>query len=144
MSEDKQALFCVCCFASDTGGSWGEVCLPYSCINCGAGGSTIELKEWQVKEIRRNASWVGRRYYPNDDDLKIDNELKMLRSLQTEFHGRTATLNDGGWWDVRQATSPNSYTSISVKADSQDEALLKTKDKLPYVVCDHGGHVTIK
>lgn len=61
--------FCPCCFASSTEGSWNHAVVAGYCTNCG-NGSTVELPEWAIAEIRRNASWVGKRYYPNEEDKK--------------------------------------------------------------------------
>lgn len=70
-AEDRNKVekFCPCCFASETSGSWDHVVIGGYCTNCG-NGSTVDLPVWAIEEIRRNASWVGKRYYPCDEDKK--------------------------------------------------------------------------
>lgn len=36
-------------------------------MNCGSGG-LVPMPEWAVSSIRFQASWVGKRYYPHDED----------------------------------------------------------------------------
>jgi len=69
--------FCTMCFASERNGSWGCTTMNNYCLNCGAGGTTVEIPEWAIENIRKNASWVGKRYYPCDEDRNpnYDNSL---------------------------------------------------------------------
>lgn len=65
------AQFCVCCFADSVwGGSWGGDVFQGGCMNCGAGGSSITLSLMDIKQIRQQASWVGKRYYPHEEDFE--------------------------------------------------------------------------
>lgn len=125
-SPQLDAYFCVCCFVSAD-----EASLPHICLGCGATGSTIVLKLWQVKEIKRNGRHVGDR---NSDDDRLDKELRILRSLQITFWGRDAVQIKDGLWEVTQLESNGTARySVTVKADSKEEALKKTKTDLPYV-----------
>jgi hypothetical protein len=133
-------LFCPCCFASSEGGSWGEVVIEGHCFNCGAGGSGIEMKRWAVDSIRQQASWVGKRYYPHDEDKQRHEELKVLRALIPSFPGRTARLSEDGkasepgklvWW-VEQVTGAQTTTSVSIEAATAEEAIEASRFLLPY------------
>ncbi len=119
----------------------------WNCINCGAGDSVYEMQDWAAREIKRGACWWGRQHQPDDGYKEIIKELKMLRSMQTEFHGRSVSRiqdGQGDKWQVRQELTPGSSVTVWVSAGSSEEALEKTKAELPYVTCDHPEHVTIK
>ena len=94
MSDDIRD-FCPRCFASDMSGSWDQTVVGNHCYNCGASPS-VRLPDWAVDCIREQASWVGKRYYPNDEDKEMAAELKELRSRMTEFPGRTIEHIDIG------------------------------------------------
>jgi len=138
MSESNKEgiiLFCVRCFASSDNSSWGESLIDGHCFNCGAGGATVNLPRWAVESIRQQASWVGKRYYPNQEDYDRSEEINRLRSKMTSFPGREAQLSaaDDGSWMVRQKTPGRSWISIFIEdANSAEDALEKTKTKLPY------------
>lgn len=127
--------FCPGCFATSEDGSWGSVVLGDYCLNCGAGG-TVTIPRWAVTSIRRQASWVGKRYYPCDEDFEKYAELKALRALVKSFPGRTAEPdkeNPRRFW-VKQQISENKSISTSVDASSIDEAIEASRySGLPYV-----------
>jgi len=139
----EQVSFCPQCFADDYEGSWGAGVLPGGhCINCGAGGA-IPMPRWAVEQIRQSASWVGRRYYPGDEDREIEAERRALLATVTTFPGRVAeparTLEGREWvlepghWTVKQYLTDGRSISTTVKADSADEAIEKTRYALRYV-----------
>ncbi len=64
MSDSPFLIFCPLCFASEESSSWGADVMDGHCFNCGASGGTVHLPAWAISEIRKNASWVGKRYYP--------------------------------------------------------------------------------
>ncbi len=143
-NSDKTELFCVKCFASEKSSSWGGQVVEGHCLNCGAGGTTIQIPTWAVEEIRKNASWVGKRYYPATEDLENQRELKALRERMTEFPGRSArcvgALNEtpeeralSPMWEVKQSTGEDSECCVYVRAATEAEALAKAKTQLPYV-----------
>lgn len=72
--------FCPSCFASNENGSWNHVVVDNLCSNCGSIG-TVKLPRWAVESIRRSASWVGKRYYPSEEDLLNSRELRYLRHI---------------------------------------------------------------
>lgn len=132
--RDAIREFCPGCFADDLGGSWNHTTQGGYCNNCGAGG-TVQIPVWAVESIRKQASWVGKRYYPADEDLRIQRELKYHRSLAELPPDRTAKAvevgEEDGYWSVVQP-QPGGTIQCSVKADSAEEALQKTKDRLPW------------
>jgi hypothetical protein len=128
-------LFCVCCFASEKDASWGGEVIKDHCFNCGASGSPVELEEWQIKSIRQQASWVGKRYYPHEEDNEIHLELKYAREKLPLPKDRTARLvsdSKEDYW-VSQPLKNGSNISVTVKARSEEEALQKSKLKLPLI-----------
>lgn len=116
---EPSSLFCVRCFADDKdGGSWSGGVVPGHCMNCGAGGSVVSIPPWAVKSIRSSASWVGKRYYPSDEDREIREELIALRALVPSFPGRTATeyvdsVTGELYWTVRQETTPGLWEQMT-------------------------------
>lgn len=90
---DDVRWFCVRCFADDHGGSWGDGTHPSAghCANCGAGESLVAIPPWAVASIREQASWVGKRYYPHEEDRATTRELRVLRCKLDPFScpGRT-------------------------------------------------------
>lgn len=128
--------FCTSCFATSEDGSGGGTAHADYCTNCGSGGSSILIPAWAVTEIRRTASWVGKRYYPDREDFEISAELKKLRLAQQEYPGRSATpLTDSGWFNVSQKTPSGSISTV-VKAGTVHEALDLTKGSLPYFTAE--------
>jgi hypothetical protein len=138
--EDRDAIrsFCPCCFADNVGGSWGVGTIGSHCMNCG-NGSTVTLPAWAVESIREQASWVGKRYYPHEEDREAYEERKTLRGLQTVFAGRSARpIRDaegapepGHWW-VDQEKPGGGCVSTTLDALSEAEALEKAKTALPF------------
>lgn len=130
-------LFCPCCFSSEDGGSWGGQAFESGCANCG-NGSTINIPRWSVESIREQASWVGKRYYPNQEDKEACEERRRLIDLVKDFPGRTAEGTDYLEWNVTQKLLKFPYTSASVMvsvtgAETAADAIEKTKYDLPYV-----------
>ena len=145
-NQNDRMLFCVLCFADNEDGSWGSGVMgdegSSHCLNCGAGGSAIPMQRWAVENIRRSASWVGKRYYANEEDIAQHEELKALRKLVKDFPGRVAEPargegNEGSWMVCQALKKPGSTTSILVKAASAEAALEDARDKLPYVPEPH-------
>lgn len=136
------ALFCVHCFASDTDGSWdhmvnGDNCQNY-CTNCGGAQTSVEIPRWAVEEIRKNASWVGKRYYPHEEDTERRVELEALRRTIKVFPGRIAAPieregDEEQRYRVIQPLSAKKNIEITINADSEEIALNKAKTMLPYV-----------
>jgi hypothetical protein len=137
--------FCAKCFASNENGSWGggiDVAQDEkrtNCSNCGAWGCAVKIPRWAVESIREQASWVGKRYYPIDEDKARYAEIQALRALVTEFPGRSAEKipedhpDDVDQWWVHQELPHGGSTSTSVKAKSAEEALKKGRLLLPYI-----------
>jgi hypothetical protein len=135
MSEfilDALQDFCPRCFATESDGSWGHTVMGGGCTNCGSS-STVSLPKWAVDSIREQASWVGKRYYPNKEDTEQAEELKLLRKSMTVFPGRTIEHTDLNQFRVIQKTGKNSTIVTSVTAKDIDEAWEKAKSLLPYV-----------
>lgn len=131
MSDDIRD-FCPRCFASDLSGSWSHTVQDGYCSNCGASPS-VRLPEWAVESIREQASWVGKRYYPNDEDTEMATELKELRSRMTEFPGRSIEKMEPGLFRVTQKLNENTTTFIVVRADTEQEAWERSKVQLPFI-----------
>lgn len=134
-------LFCCLCFANDSdGGSWGGGISPQHCFNCGAGGSVVSIPAFVSDEIRKNASWVGKRYYPCEEDLENHAELVALRNTITEFPGRTAEActdrNGDKYWRVQQNTGNGLYTSQTfprLEGETPADGLAKARTSMRYV-----------
>lgn len=136
---EKSVLFCARCFASSENGSWGEHVVSDGkgthCFNCGAGNCTVMIPRWAVKSIREQASWVGKRYYTNDEDVVIADELRALRKLVTKFPGRTVERHKTGWW-VKQEMPDGTQQMISVPtklARTAAAALERAREILHYI-----------
>lgn len=126
--------FCPACFASSENGSWSYTVMGDFCSNCGAIG-TITIPRWAIESIRHQASWVGRRYYPNQEDRENAAELRALRAIPKSFPGRTAQQDKEDkyrYW-VTQRLDSNKTVSTSVKAASVDDAIEASRYVLPYV-----------
>lgn len=131
MSEPKM-LFCVKCFASSRDSSWGGELLKELCCNCGCAGSAIELEEWQIQSIREQASWVGKRFYPHEEDADQAAELRYARArlpIPKDRYARLCIDETSRYW----VTQPNAKggTSVIVEASSGPEALEKSRTRLP-------------
>ena len=134
----ENILFCCCCFASGDDSSWGEPVMEGHCFNCGAGGSTFWLPRYAVKSIREQASWVGKRYYPNKEDIERSEERKRLLACVEEFAGRTVEpaeeldkdgnfVRQEGYWNVKQLSPDGLWSSTSVAAATEGEAWEKAR-----------------
>ena len=135
----RELQFCVCCFATDEGGSWGEGVVSGHCMNCGAGGSTVRLPRWAVDSIREQASWVGKRYYPHEEDGVLGKEIRALRSAIGKYPGRTVTRvsrdDEDSWEIVQRVVSGSIMTVVSVKeGETEEQALARTAHLLPVVL----------
>jgi hypothetical protein len=97
-------LFCPQCFATDNDGSWGHTVAGSVCTNCGSQ-SIIHIPAFAVESIRKQASWVGKRYYPHTEDVEATNERQALLKLVEFFPGRIALRLDK-YWQVKQKMPP--------------------------------------
>lgn len=119
--------FCTLCFATENDGSWQHVVVGHFCANCGVGGAVVDLPEWAIKNIRQNASWVGKRYYPCDEDRERAEERVDLLALVQHFPGRKVALrvfNGRKAWEVSQTLANGCTVSTTVTdADSGRQAM---------------------
>lgn len=130
--------FCPGCFADSRGGSWGPGVEGQWCANCGSHG-TVRMPLWAIDSIRRSASWVGKRYYPSQEDRELSAELRYLRSLVPPPPGRTVRRADYDGcnendWVVKQEYPDGSSTTTTVRADCDEQARLAGQTALPYPV----------
>jgi hypothetical protein len=136
-SQDELVYFCAKCFASSDNGSWtnGEAVDEALCINCGAGGCAVKIPRWAVKSIREQASWVGKRYYANDEDIQNYEELQALRNLVTKFPGRSAEKQKDCWWVTQKLPGDKSVTVFVEfsEAPTIGHAMAKARARLPYI-----------
>lgn len=135
MDTSRLMRFCPRCFADEETGSWRHVVTGSHCTNCGSS-STIDIPAWAIGSIREQASWVGKRYYPIEEDRQARKELALLRSKMTEFPGRSVRFSEGNGWVVEQRTGPRTITSVFITADNAEEALAAAKTMLPYTEQD--------
>ena len=134
LDRKEEIYFCPCCFGSADNSSWGE-CVDDYCYNCGSG-STLKIPRWAVESLRKQASWVGKRYYPHEEDVDSQKELRLLRSLMPDNPEDEVTPTEGGYWSVERRTSPTRTTSVLLLASSREDAMKKAKVMLPYVSGD--------
>jgi len=137
--DDEPGVFCTRCFASDRDSSWGDPAASDHCFNCGAGGCTVPIPGWAIKFIRESASWVGKRYYPSQEDREQALELRYLRSLVPPPPGRTVKRADYDVihehdWVVKQEYPDGSSITTTVRADCDEQARLAGQIALPYPV----------
>ena len=130
MSEVRWVEFCVRCFASSESGSCGGSVVGDFCTNCCTSG-TVRLPEYMVKSIRDQASWVGKRFYPHEEDIENREERKRLLALVTVFHGRSAVKNVDGTWRVTQLLPGGRRVETFVSALNAEHAL-RQASSLPY------------
>lgn len=113
MTDLKDMLgFCPGCFASTEDGSWGHVVIGDHCTNCGANG-TVQLPRWAVDSIRRQASWVGSRFYPSQEDRDLHRELRYLRSVAPELHIEVSESDTPGIWNARHGDRTQTFGAVS-------------------------------
>lgn len=132
-TRDEIRQFCVRCFADDRGGSWGDGVHAIAeggsfCANCCGIGSAFPLPQWAVDSIREQASWIGKRYYPHDEDVEKAAEVRYLRSIAPPPESTAVHLESGGW-NVTQGR-------VSTIIDAPSEARAKEigREILPYPV----------
>ena len=133
----ENILFCPCCFASNDDSSWGGDLTEAYCMNC-CHGQGLSMPRWAVVSIREQASWVGKRYYPHEEDYQAQEELQDLRAIPKTYPGRTAKLWGAAprFWSVEQKKPDGSIISIMVspdKAKTKQAALKEAQTRLPYV-----------
>lgn len=140
-NRERMLKFCPSCFASDESGSWNHVVEGTHCYNCGNSGGIIPVPAWAVDEIRRTASWVGKRYYPDKEDIERADELTRLRALIKEFPGRTArpasydcqsVYGSTELWEVEQRTPTGSIMCLIGAPHTSDPLEVMKKVSLPY------------
>lgn len=135
----ESVWFCPMCFADSNGGSWNGGVDEHFCTNCSASGTGILVPAWAVKSIRAQASWVGKRYYPNDEDREAWAERRLLRASVAELSRLTVARceydnGDPKRWSAKVVTNAGSMTSTSFDAGlTIDEATAKAKVSLPFV-----------
>jgi hypothetical protein len=129
-----ELYFCPRCFATDEDGSWSHTTGDGLCSNCGATGPAVQLPRWAVASIREQASWIGKRYYPHQEDHERDVERRALLARVTEFPGRTveAAVAPGTWCVSQQLVTARTQT-VLVTAESPAAALEAARYLLTYV-----------
>lgn len=125
--------FCPRCFATEEDGSWCGGVSDAFCPNCGANSSSIRIPRWAVESIRRSATWVGKRYYPDEEDKDTWNELTYHRSKVRHFPGRSVGRARDSTWMVSQRLPSGAVQCIFIEARTGPQALKKVKTLLPYV-----------
>lgn len=133
---NRVVYFCSKCFADSDGGSWGEPAEYSNCYNCNTssfGHGITSLPKYIVENIRKNASWVGKRYYAHEEDYRINEELKTLRDKVGIFPGRHVIKEGEHEYLVIQQLSLNSHQMMFVKAADEKDALERSKSSLPYM-----------
>ena len=136
MADDELLYFCPACFASERDGSHGCTCIDVHCYNCGLSAPMLQIPGWAIERIRRSASWVGKRFYPDSEDREMGIERADMRSQLPLPPGRVAQRCDPGdpySWKVSQALSKGGTVSVFVQARSMEEALQLSKTALPWV-----------
>ena len=120
--------FCPCCFADEGSGSMDHLVIPTTtgchCTNCGASGG-VQLPSWAIERIRQSASWVGKRFYPNEEDIQAREERKALHELVSEWPGRVvdSTPHETLGWKVTQLLpNGNSVSTYKVAPDARTAA----------------------
>ncbi len=107
--------------------------LDNHCFNCGAHESTVEIPRWAVESIRQQASWVGKRYYPHDEDKDIRRELETLRKRATGRAGLSVKRTENGkYWEVTQKKPGGLSVTVIIESDSEDYAMGRGVVLLPY------------
>lgn len=133
--------FCAQCFADDLGGDSGMSAEPGFCMNCG-GGDVIKTPRWAIDSIRRNASFVGKRSYPHQEDRERHNERLDLLALVKEFPGRTGERDINYNGDViyrvtQQLPQKGSNTQVCIMHGHDSctltDAIREASKYLPYV-----------
>lgn len=132
---NQEILFCPQCFASEEDGSMGGSVFPTYCTNCGTGwgDGAPKLKRYMVDSIRQQASWIGCRFYPGEEDRERHKERERLLSLVTNFPGRSVKPSkEEGYFEVMQKMDRNRTMSVFIKADSPEAAAKLARGSLPF------------
>lgn len=76
--QDERVTFCSACFATNENGSstpngWSvrdveDFGVNCYCMNCAGHGEIVIMSRRVTDAIRHNASWIGKRSYPCDED----------------------------------------------------------------------------
>lgn len=90
----------------------------------------MPLPAWAIESIRAQASWVGKRYYPADEDRERHEERKALLKLVGEFPGREAKPSQSeqmaGKYEVVQQMPGGRSVMTWVSANDAEEAMRKS------------------
>jgi hypothetical protein len=125
--SDSPIPFCPGCFATSEDGSANHVCDENYCYNCGSGG-TVTIPRWAVESIRAQASWVGKRYYPNAEDHIINAELKLLRSRMPDHETDSWKIED---WAEYTDTPDVPKPKLTLKRRASKDSSRETSMDLP-------------
>jgi len=128
--------FCTLCFTTDTDGSHNHVVFGDFCTNCSANGAVVELPEWAIKNIREQASWVGKRFYPCAEDREQLEERTDLLALVEQFPGRTAklvTVDDRDTWEVQQRLANGHTVSTWVPGAATGQQAMRQARSLRFM-----------
>jgi hypothetical protein len=137
MSERAEVVpFCPGCFASSYDGSWGHICDESHCFNCGAG-PTVMLPRWAVESIRRQASWVGKRYYPHEEDIAAQKEVAALRAFAPPDPTDTVEECGEGQFSVWRRSADGTRIGLVSVAGTKADALAAARLRLRYVPENH-------
>lgn len=129
--SEELILFCPWCFASQDNASWHGELIEGACMNCGVSNGTVKIPRFAVEEIRKQASWVGKRYYPHEEDKELHKERMELMKLVKEFPGRTIEPAGRRRWEIAQK-GPNGSTSVTIDGKTKGEAWERAKESLTY------------
>ncbi len=131
---EREIYFCSMCFA--------ESDLAFHCHNCGAGGTNVSIPIGHAELIRKSASWVGKRYYPSDDDKAERAEIERLRLAIGTWPGRTVKASSlanepehARRVDVEQKTEKG-WTQISTEradGETDEQIIRRTAAHLPWI-----------
>jgi hypothetical protein len=143
MKSTDLLLFCPQCFASNEDGSQGQVIASDQksvhtiCYNCGLNDGAVVLPRGAIESIRKQASWVGKRYYPHAEDMDaIEERYDLLRTIKV-FPGRSAKqVSDEKYWEVKQLLPDGSSVACYIDgavAHNAEEAIEASRRVLIYI-----------
>lgn len=133
--SDRIVAFCVQCFADEDSGSWSHAVIPEAdfCANCCASGTLVRIPARAVGSIRQQASWVGKRYYPNDEDRQRYEERADLLETISVFPGRSARLEEDRWVVTQLLPDGRHVSTFVRKQDAADAMEAMRASKLRFV-----------